>query len=69
VSCPACGHDTREGARFCDVCGIALSSSSFQHLLTAADGAVTMGANQEAIDHLQAALDLATVHPQKRTDG
>ena len=33
------------------------------YLLTAADGAVAVGANQEAIGHLQAALDLATEHP------
>ncbi len=33
------------------------------YLLTAADGAVAVGANQEAIGHLQAALALATEHP------
>jgi predicted ATPase len=33
------------------------------YLLTAADGAVAVGANQEAIGHLQAALDLARDHP------
>ena len=32
------------------------------YLLTAADGAVAVGANQEAIGHLQAALALATEH-------
>ena len=31
--------------------------------VTAADGAVAVGANQEAIGHLQAALALATEHP------
>lgn len=33
------------------------------YLLTAADGAVAVGANQEAIGHLQAALALATEYP------
>lgn len=33
------------------------------YLLTAADGAVAMGAHREAIGHLQAALDLVTSHP------
>jgi predicted ATPase len=33
------------------------------YLLTAADGAVAVGANQEAIGHLQVALDLALDHP------
>ncbi len=33
------------------------------YLLMAADGAVAMGANKEAIGHLQTALDLATEHP------
>ncbi|MBI2468772.1 MAG: AAA family ATPase [Candidatus Rokubacteria bacterium] len=33
------------------------------YLLTAADGAVAVGANREAIDHLQTALALATDHP------
>jgi class 3 adenylate cyclase len=33
------------------------------YLLTAADGAVAVGANQEAIGHLQAALGLVTEHP------
>jgi class 3 adenylate cyclase len=34
------------------------------YTLTAADGAVAMGANQEAIGHLQVALDLITAHPE-----
>ncbi|MBI4588472.1 MAG: AAA family ATPase [Candidatus Rokubacteria bacterium] len=33
------------------------------YLMTAADGAVAVGANQEAIGHLQAALGLTTEHP------
>jgi predicted ATPase len=33
------------------------------YLMTAADGAVAVGANQEAINHLQSALDLITEHP------
>ncbi|MBI4242344.1 MAG: AAA family ATPase [Candidatus Rokubacteria bacterium] len=33
------------------------------YLLTAADSAVAVGANREAIGHLQGALDLATEHP------
>jgi len=33
------------------------------YLLTAADAAVGVGANREAISHLQVALDLATEHP------
>ncbi|MBI3458317.1 MAG: AAA family ATPase, partial [Candidatus Rokubacteria bacterium] len=33
------------------------------YLLTAADGAVGVGANREAIGHLQQALNLATEHP------
>jgi len=33
------------------------------YLLTAADGAVAVGANREAIDHLQTALGLAMEHP------
>ncbi len=31
--------------------------------MTAADGAVTVGANQEAIGHLQSALALIAEHP------
>jgi predicted ATPase len=34
------------------------------YLMTAADGAVAVGANQEAIDHLQSALALSTECPQ-----
>ncbi|HLF48275.1 MAG TPA: hypothetical protein VJA45_02785, partial [Methylomirabilota bacterium] len=34
------------------------------YLLTAADGAVAVGANQEAIGHLQGALGLITEHPE-----
>ena len=33
------------------------------YLMTAADGAVAVGANQEAIGHLQAALALIAEHP------
>ncbi len=33
------------------------------YLLTSADGAVAVGANREAIGHLEAALQLATEHP------
>jgi len=33
------------------------------YLITAAEGAVAMGANQEAISHLQGALELTTAHP------
>lgn len=32
-------------------------------LLTASEGAVAVGANREAVEHLQTALDLATEHP------
>ena len=32
-------------------------------LVTAADGAVAVGANREAIAHLQSALDLVTAEP------
>jgi len=37
--------------------------AALPYLLTAADGAVAMGANQEAISHLQGALELTTAHP------
>jgi class 3 adenylate cyclase len=45
--------------------------AALPYLLTAADGAVLMGANLEAISHLQSALELATAHadavrPQQR---
>jgi hypothetical protein len=33
------------------------------YLMTAADGAVAVGANQEAIGHLQSALALVAEHP------
>ena len=36
--------------------------AALPYLLTAADGAVLMGANPEAISHLQSALELATAH-------
>ena len=36
------------------------------YLLTAADGAVAVGANEEAIGYLQAALDLVPQHPAER---
>src|SRR5262249_48558299 len=38
-------------------------AQAFPYLLTAADGAVTIGANQEAIGDLQSAPDLASEHP------
>ncbi|MGH9460386.1 MAG: adenylate/guanylate cyclase domain-containing protein [Vicinamibacteria bacterium] len=38
--------------------------AALPYLSLAADGAVTMGASREAISHLQAALDLTTVHSQ-----
>ncbi|HEU4371422.1 MAG TPA: adenylate/guanylate cyclase domain-containing protein [Methylomirabilota bacterium] len=37
--------------------------AALPYLMTAADGAVAMGANQEAISHLQGALELTTAHP------
>ena len=37
--------------------------AALPYLTTAADGAVAMGANLEAITHLQAALELTTAHP------
>jgi class 3 adenylate cyclase len=37
--------------------------AALPYLVTAADGAVAMGANQEAISHLQGALELTTAHP------
>jgi class 3 adenylate cyclase len=37
--------------------------AALPYLLTAADGAVAMGANPEAISHLQSALDLTIAHP------
>jgi len=39
-------------------------TQAFPYLLTAADGAVAIGANQEAIGDLQSALDLITDNPQ-----
>lgn len=39
------------------------------YLTTAADGAVAVGANQEAIGHLQSALALATEYPQAMGKG
>jgi predicted ATPase len=38
--------------------------AALPNLLTAAEGAVAIGANREAIGHLQGALDLATEHPE-----
>jgi predicted ATPase len=38
--------------------------AALPNLLAAAEGAVAIGANREAIGHLQAALDLATEHPE-----
>jgi predicted ATPase len=37
--------------------------AALPYLRTAAEGAVAMGANLEAVTHLQAALELATAHP------
>jgi class 3 adenylate cyclase len=37
--------------------------AALPYLMTAADGAVAMGANPEAISHLQGALELALAHP------
>jgi predicted ATPase len=37
--------------------------AALPYLMTAADGAVVMGANLEAIRHLQTALELTTKHP------
>ena len=39
-------------------------AQAFPYLLTAADGAVAIGANQEAIGDLQSALDLISEHPE-----
>jgi predicted ATPase len=38
-------------------------TKALPYLMTAADGAVAVGANQEAIGHLQSVLDLITEHP------
>jgi hypothetical protein len=38
--------------------------AALPNLLTAADGAVAIGANREAVGHLQAALNLATEYPE-----
>ena len=35
MRCPACEHDNREGARFCDGCGSALSEASLHRPVTA----------------------------------
>jgi len=37
--------------------------TALPYLMTAAEGAVAMGANQEAISHLQDALELTSTHP------
>jgi predicted ATPase len=37
--------------------------TAMPHLMTAAEGAVAIGANQEAIRHLQDALELTNAHP------
>jgi hypothetical protein len=37
------------------------------YLMTAADGGVAAGANQEAIGHLQSALELIAEHPDAAT--
>jgi predicted ATPase len=37
--------------------------AALPNLLTAAEGAVAIGANREAIEHFQAVIDLATEHP------
>jgi class 3 adenylate cyclase len=42
---------------------------AFPYLLTAADGAVAVGANREAITHLEAALALAASQPELAADG
>jgi class 3 adenylate cyclase len=39
------------------------SLTALPYLLTAAEGAVAMGASEEAIGHLQTALELTTAHP------
>ncbi len=44
-------------------------AAALPYLVTAADGAVAVGANQEAIGHLQGALDLATEHPAAADKG
>ena len=38
-------------------------SAALPYLMVAADGAVAVGANREAIGHLETALELATEHP------
>ena len=38
-------------------------AQALPYLMTAAHGAVAVGANQEAIGHLQSALDLIAEHP------
>ena len=40
-----------------------LPVTALPYLMTAAEGAVSMGANQEAISHLQDALELTSAHP------
>jgi len=37
--------------------------AALPYLVTAADGAAVMGANQEAINHLQGALEVTTAYP------
>ena len=37
VTCPACGHENREGARFCDACGTALPVAAGDSVPAAAE--------------------------------
>jgi len=38
MTCPACGHENREGARFCDACGTALPTADVAAPAETVDG-------------------------------
>jgi len=44
-------------------------AQALPHMMTAADGAVAVGANQEAIGHLESALDLLAEYPDALSKG
>jgi hypothetical protein len=47
--CPNCGHNVREGAKFCDECGIVLPASAPSAAPAAAPSAGDAGGVQETV--------------------
>ena len=55
MKCPKCGHDNREGAQSCGVCGISLSVPTVNESGTAANGneiSIRLGVWFEGIGYL-----------------